>query len=91
MRAKRNRPMTGGGIPASSSTAHSTPLPVVVARTTIVAGRSRERLELDVAHCPRCGLFHRHRAPVEWLGGVRTSPCGLRYVVQIAMPKRVAA
>lgn len=90
MRAKESRP-GGGGIPASSSTHTVTPHPVILAVSVFVSGRVRDRLELDVNHCPRCGRLHRHRAPVEWLGGVRVAPCGLRYVLRVAMPKRVAA
>lgn len=90
MSAKRSRP-DGGGIPASSSPFIVPPHPVILALSTVVSGRVRDRLELDVAHCPRCGQLHRHRAPVEWLGGVRTAPCGLRYILRVAMPKRIAA
>lgn len=95
MSAKRNRPNAGGGIPASSSEVKSTAQvgqkPTVIARAVVVSGRDRDRIEFDVTHCPRCGQLHRHRAPMDWLGGARTSPCGLRYAVVLAMPARVAA
>lgn len=88
--SKRKRPVAGGAVPASSSTVNLTPYPVLIARATIVSGRVRDRLEVDVDHCPRCQAMHRHRAPVEWLGGLRTSPCGLRYRL-VPATRQVAA
>lgn len=90
MSANRSRP-GGGGVPASSSNDRVPPHPVIIAVSVIISGRVRDRLELDVAHCVRCGRCHRHRAPVEWLGGLRTAPCGQRYILRVALPKRVAA
>jgi hypothetical protein len=64
---------------------------VVIGVSAVVSGRIRDRLEVDVPHCPACGRLHRHRAPVDWLGGSRTAPCGVRYVVRVAGLGVVAA
>ncbi len=48
-----------------------------------VAGRSGERLALIAAMCPRCGRTHVHTARVSFTSGIRTAPCGARYVVHV--------
>lgn len=64
---------------------------VVIATADLVAGRARDRLELDVAHCPGCGQRHRHRAGLDFDEGQRRAPCGCRYVVCAAFARRAAA
>ncbi len=53
----------------------------VHAQTFRVLGRTRDRFALVVLNCPRCSRAHEHCAPPEFISGMRTAPCGVRYVV----------
>ncbi len=53
----------------------------VHAHTFLVSGRTRDRLVLVVLSCPRCSRRHEHCASPEFIAGIRTAPCAVRYVV----------
>ena len=61
----------------------------VWAERVVVAGRDRFRLELLV-WCT-CGNRHVHRAPLDFVAGVRRGPCGARYVVHAGAVAAVVA
>lgn len=65
--------------------------PAVYPEVRLIAGRDRQRLELVVTRCPRCGQSHAHRAATSFLEGLRTSPCGQRYLVVAGLSLRGAA
>lgn len=57
----------------------------------LVAGRTRDRLVLIVAICPRCRKSHTHAAPPDFAAGMRTAACGARYVVLVDRSRMVRA
>lgn len=75
---------------STTSARQKQPPPAVFAEVREVSGRLRDRLELFV-RCPACHRLHCHRAPVEFLAGVRTAACGCKYTVVAGLARDVAA
>ncbi len=95
MTTKRNRPGVGSLEAVQvSARAAATALSVVPdtdnrvwqvhAETHEVTGRTGPRLVLLAPRCHRCGRTHVHTARVSFTSGIRTAPCGARYVVHAA-------